>query len=210
VLTKKFKNNVKQIQNKGDKMKLEIILAILLIFVGGCTIVQNGNPGTTDNTTVAISGTQELVLNAQDLEKLGMAGNGTDCVTEEYETGENSPLAQNSVCYYRINSMNGTEVTLEMQKFTNLNDLNGSYQYSSLHYRSAKGLISENDFGDQSRLYVNNEEDYGGQYNEPGVYYYHLYYTKDKYLIHITSSGRSKEAVDYIRSMGRQILAKFG
>ncbi len=181
-------------------MKLVISLAILLVLLGGCT-------GPATKATNTISGTRELVLNEQDLQKLGMTSSG-DCQTEEYQTNANAPLAQYSVCNYTV--LNDTQVILELQKFTNLEDLNGTYQYSSLHLRGAKGLISQNDFGDQSRFYVNNEDDYGAQYNEPGVYYYALYIAKDEYLIHISSAGRSKEAVDYVAKMGRQILLKFG
>ena len=178
-------------------MKLAIILAILLILIGGCSIVQD-----------SISGTQELVLNEQDLQQLWMTSNGTDCQTEEYQTNEYSPLAQYSICYYTINSLNDTQIILELKKYTNFEDLNGSYQYSSLHLRSVEGLISENDYGDQSRFSVNNENDYMGHLNKPGVYYYHLWICKDKYLIHITSKG-SEEAKDYIVKIGQQILSKF-
>ncbi|MEK6943168.1 MAG: hypothetical protein AABX00_03850 [Nanoarchaeota archaeon] len=180
-------------------MKPAIILTIFLLLIGGCS---------TAKTTIL--GTQELLLDAQDLQQLGMKNNGTDCLTEEYPTNEFSPLAQYSFCDYTINSLNDTEVIIQLQKFTNLNDLNGTYQYSSQHYRSVEGLISVNDYGDQSRFYLNNENDYGGQYNDPNIYYYTLYITKDEYLIQITSKGSSKEAAEYISKIGRQILSKFG
>ncbi|MGV8141839.1 MAG: hypothetical protein ACP5NW_05345, partial [Candidatus Woesearchaeota archaeon] len=80
----------------------------------------------------------------------------------------------------------------------------------SLHLRGAKGLLSENAFGDQSRFYVNNEDDYGAENNPPGVYYYSLYMTKDLYLVQISSSGTSADAKDSVASVGRQILSKFG
>lgn len=180
-------------------MKLTIILAILLILIGGCSI----------KTTHTISGIQDLALNEQDLQQLGMTGH--DCQTdEEYTNIVDSSLGQYSFCNYTINSLNDTEVIIELQKFANLEALNGSYQYDSSHLYSVEGLISENDYGDQSRFRVSNVNDYGGQYNDPNVYYYHLWICKDKYLIHITSNGRSKEAVDYIPKIGRQILLKFG
>ena len=103
--------------------------------------------------------------------------------------------------------MNPTEVIMELRKFTNAEDLNNSYQYDSSHLFGAKGLISEDDYGDQSRFRVNSDDDYGSEYNPPGVYFYHLWFTKDKFLIHITSSG-SEDAEDYIAKMGRQILSK--
>lgn len=183
-------------------MKLAIILAILLILIGGCSTVQNGR------TTPAISGTQDLVLNEQDLQQLGMSI-GTDCQTdEEYTNIVDSSLGQYSFCNYTI--LDDTEVIIELQKFANYEALDGSYQYDSSHLYSIEGLISENDYGDKSRFRVNNENDYGGQFNEPGVYFYHLWICKNEYLIHITSNGRSKEAGEYIAKIGRRILSKFG
>jgi hypothetical protein len=196
-------------------MKLAIIFAILLISTVGCSVVKDSQSGptmnttnTTTNTTHAISGAQQLILTGQDLAQLEMKSNGTDCMTEDYQTDEYSPVAQYSICSYTINGLNDTQVVIELQKFTNLNDLNGTYQYASLHLRSVEGLLSENDYGDQSRFYVNNENDYGGQYDDPNIHYYTLYICKDKYLIHITSSG-SKDAQEYVARIGRQILSKF-
>jgi len=184
-------------------MKLAIILAILLILIGGYLIVQEG-------PTPTISGTQELVLNEQDLQQLGMTSAGTDCYTdEEYSNIVDSSLGQYSFCNYTINSLNDTWVVIELQKFANYEALNGSYQYDSQHLFSIQGIISENDYGNQSLFRVNSEYDYGGQYNEPGVYYYHLWICKNEYLIHITSKG-SKEADDYIAKIGWRILSKFG
>jgi len=188
-------------------MKPAMILAIALIivaacFVAGFSLMQGGN------TTHMISGTQELALNAQDLQQLGMTSNA-DCQTEE-QTSYSSQQVQYSFCNYTISSLNDTEVILQLQKFTNIEDLNGSYQYGSLHLYSIEGLISENVYGDQSRFRVNNVNDYGGEFNEPGVYYYHLWICKDLYLIHITSGGRSQEAGEYVTRIGQQILSKFG
>ena len=199
-------------------MKLAIILAILLILITGCSTVQDPPSWPT------ISGTQELALNEQDLSQLGMTNDvneqdlqqigissGTNCRTdEEYTNIVDSSVGQYSICSYIINSLNDTQVIIELQKFANYEALNGSYQYNSLQLYSVQGLISQDDFGDQSRFRVNNENDYGGQFNEPGVYFYHLWFTKDLYLIHITSSGRSKEAKEYVAKIGQQILSKFG
>ena len=181
-------------------MKLAIILAIFLIFIGGCSTVQDPSSGPTVKTTPTISGTRELVLDEQDLQQLGMTSDGNDCQTEEYQTNAYSPLAQYSFCNYTINSLNDTQVVLELQKFTNLEDRNGTYQYTSLHLRGFEGLISENDYGDLSRFYSNNEST---------VYYYHLWIGKNEYLIHVTSKG-TKEAGEYIAKIGRRILLKFG
>ncbi|MFH0949069.1 MAG: hypothetical protein V1802_01125 [Candidatus Aenigmatarchaeota archaeon] len=168
------------------------------------------------------TGTQDLLLNTQDLQQLGMTSDlntqdlqqlgitsGTNCQTDkDYTNIVDSSLGQYSICIYKISSSNDTQVIIELQKFANYEALNGSYQYGSLHLYSVEGLISENDYGDQSRFRVNNVNDYGGQYNDPNVYYYHLWICKDEYLIHITSKG-SKEAEGYVASIGRQILSKF-
>ena len=199
-------------------MKLAIILAILLILITGCSTVQD------PPSWPIISGTQELALNEQDLQQIGMTSdvneqdlqqlgmsNGTNCQTdEEYTNIVDSSVGQYSICIYNINSLNDTQVIIELQKFANYEALNGSYQYNSLHLYSVQGLISQDDFGDQSRFRVNNVNDYGGQYNDPNVYFYHLWFTKDLYLIHITSKGSSKEAQEYIAKIGQQILSKFG
>jgi hypothetical protein len=142
------------------------------------------------------------------LQQLGMTEDGADCKTEEYETSESSPLVQYSICSYLIDDLDDTEVVIELKKFTNLADRNGSYQYESLHLRgyqgadkeAFEGLISENDYGDLSSFYYNNEST---------VYYYHLYICKEQYLIHITSKG-TKDAEKPIAEIGRLILAKFG
>ena len=147
-------------------------------------------------------------VNEQDLQQLGIDGNGTNCRTDkEYSNIVDSSIGQYSICVYNI--LNDTQVIIELQKFANYEALNGSYQYSSLHYYSVEGLISENDFGDQSRFRVNNVNDYGGEFNDPNVYYYHLWICKDLYLIHITSGGTSKEAKDYVARIGHLILSKF-
>lgn len=188
-------------------MKLAIILSMLLIVIIGCSPAQDSQPGPPINKTSAISKNQDLILNTRDLEQLGMTGD--DCKTEEYPTNEYSPLAQYSFCNYTISSLNDTEVVMELKKFTNAHDRNGSYQYESLHLSSSEGLISENEFGDMSRFRVSNENDYGGQFNGPNVTYYHLYIGKDEYLIHITSKG-SKGAGEYIGKIGQRIMSKFG
>lgn len=181
---------------------VRLSVLFITLFVG---ILLFGCP---QGTTHTISGIQELVLNEQDLQQLGMTRAG-DCQTED-QTSINSLPVRYSMCNYTINSLNDTQVVIVLQSFTNFEDLNNSYQYDSLHLYSVQGLISENDFGDQSRFRVNNVNDYMGQLDEPGVYYYHLWICKDVYLIHITSSGRSKDAQEYVAKIGRRILSKFG
>ena len=212
-------------QNEGDIMKIAVILAILLILVVGCKTEQVLQPKPTIKTTPSLSGTQDLILNEQDLQQLGMAsdpnnqdlkqlgitGNGTNCQTDDsYSNIVDTSMGQYTICSYIINSENDTQVIIELQKFADYEALNGSYQYNSLHLFSAQGLISENDFGDQSRFRVNNENDYGGNINNaPNVHYYHLWFTKNEYLIHITSKG-SNEAEGFITKIAQQILSKFG
>jgi hypothetical protein len=205
-------------------MKLPIIiLAVLILLVVGCATVQNPPLVPTSNTTSAISGNQDLLLSEQDLEQLGMspylnnpdleqAGitfNGTPCNTGVYETSEYSPLMEESLCSYIINSLSNTSIFIQLSRYTTLEALNGSYQYGSSHLYSAEGLISENDYGDQSRFRVSDEHDYGGEFNDPNITYYHLWICKDTYMIHITSKG-SKDAKEYIEKTGRLFLSKLG
>jgi len=235
-LTINFKNEMGRKMEKKLKqswfMRHLVLNSLLILVVGavvtvisvsGCSTVQDSPSGPTIKTTRTISGTQELVLNKQDQQQLGMTSdlnesdlelfglsNGTNCRTEEkYTNIVDSSQGQYSICIYTINSFDNTQIIIELQKFANYQALNGSYQYNSLHLFSVEGLISENDYGDQSRFRVNSEYDYGGQYNDPDVYYYHLWFSKDLYLIHITSKG-SKEAEEYIAKIGQHILSKFG
>ena len=194
-------------------MKKLLILLVLMsvIVISGC--VNQQMTTTTSTIPTTISGIQDLALNAQDLQQLGMTQvwNETDCQTQEsYTNIVDSSLGQYSICNYTINSLNDTWVVIELEKFANYEALNGSYQYDSQHLFSIQGIISENDYGDQSLFRVNNVNDYMGHLNEPGVYYYHLWICKNLYLIHITSGGTEESAKEYIPKIGLQILSKFG
>ena len=189
-------------------MKRNITLIGIITVVVLAVVFLLYTQGHQNPATSTISGTRELVLNEQDLQVLEITNNGTYCRSEEYNTSEFSPLAQYSICSYTINSLNDTQVILELKKYTNFVDLNGTYQYESLHLRSVEGLISQNDYGDQSRFYINNVNDYGGNLTDASISYYALYITKDGYIIYISSKG-SKEAGEYIAKIGRQILSKF-
>lgn len=145
---------------------------------------------------------------AQTLEVLGLTSDNKYCKTETYETSENSPLAQLATCSYTIDGLENTSLIIEIKRFTNANDLTGTYQYESLHLRGAKGLLAENTFGDQSRFSVNSDDDYGAEFNPPGVSFYSLYFTKDSYLVHVTTKG-SADAKEDVEAIGRRILAKF-
>ncbi len=174
-------------------MKLTTILAVILIIISGCTTQQ-------------ISSTEQLALDEQEIDELAITE--SHCETEQFETHERAPLAERTRCQYNVSSIN-TTITLILKKYTNFEDLNGSYQYDSSHLFSQEGLISENTYGDQSKFRVSSEEDYGGQYNDPNVYYYHLWITEELYLIHITSAG-SQEAKATIEQMADMIMARFG
>jgi len=192
-------------------MKLSIILAILLIAIVGYLILQNSPSGPAIKTNHTISGNQGLLLNEQDLQELGMTQvwNETECQTQKYTTMDMHQIEYN-ICNYTINNLSDTWVVIELKKFANPEDLNNTYLYESSHLFSPQGIISVNDYGDQSLFRVNNPNDYMGHLNEPGVYYYHLWICKNEYLIHITSRGRSKEAGEYVTKIGEQILSKFG
>ncbi|MBI4173590.1 MAG: hypothetical protein HY519_02615, partial [Candidatus Aenigmarchaeota archaeon] len=140
-------------------MKLAVILAILLMLIGGYAIVQDSLSGPPIRANHTVSGTQELTLNEQDLQQLGMTSdlneeelkqlgitdNGTNCRAEESYTNivDSSP-GQYSVCAYRISGLNDTQVIIELKRFANREALNGTYQYDSQHLYSSEGLISEN------------------------------------------------------------------
>ena len=93
-------------------MKQTLLFAILLALITGCSTIQD------QPLDSKISGTQDLVLSDQDLQQIGMARSGSDCLTEVYETSEQSPLAQYNLCNYSISSLNNTHVIIELQKFT--------------------------------------------------------------------------------------------
>jgi len=150
----------------------------------------------------------EIDLNNSAMAQLGMDFNGTNCRSEE-QTSYDLSSVQYTLCTYAIPGLNDTEVIVELKRFGSMDALNGSYQYESSHLFGAKGIISQNDFGDQSKFHVNSDDDYGAEFNTPGIYYYHLWFTKGLYMVHITSGG-SEDAKGYIASMGRQFLAKIG
>jgi hypothetical protein len=146
----------------------------------------------------------ELLFNEGDFNLLGLNFK-EECNTEEYETSESSPLEQYSICQYTFEE---SEIVLEIKKYTNIHDLEGTYQYNSLHLRSSDGILSEDEYGDKSRFIVNSENDYGAEFNEPGVFYYNFWITKELYLIHITSKGVEEDKYIVLK-IGEQILSKF-
>lgn len=184
-------------------MKYPIILAFMLLVLSACTIETeekySPEQSSSEHITGNLAGLDDLVLDELDLDYLGLIDAGQDCSIQNYETSNTSPLAQYNYCNYTFIEINDSWVVVELSKFTNKHDLNGSYQYSSLHLRGLQGLISEDSYGDMSRFYVNNEYT---------IYYYHLWIVKDNYLIHITSKG-SEDAKSHIESIGKRFISKF-
>ncbi len=188
------------------KLKAGIFLVIILVILGGLLAAQSIPRFL--SSVPEISGTGDILPDEQGLRRFGMEISGLSCRTEDYETGARASLAQYSFCNFTITSLNGTEVILEVKKYTNMEDRTGAYQYESSHLFGQEGLISENEYGDLSRFRVSSEDDYMGHLNNPGVYYYHLWICKDLYLIHVTSSG-TVEAEDEVASVGEHILSQF-
>jgi hypothetical protein len=191
-----------------SSISIVIIVAALLLVTSYLIINKlnkdNSINNQSSNATLQISDISELLLNTSDLTQIGISSDG--CRTEEYETSKFSPVEQFSMCNYTINT---SEIIIELSKFTNFNDLNGSYQYNSGHLQGAKGIISLNTFGDQSRFSKNSDDDYGAEFNKDNISYYHLWFTKDLYMVHVTSKGVVEDKV-YVGSIGKQILSKFG
>jgi hypothetical protein len=198
-------------------MKLNLLFVLILLLISG--YILSGCSKEIPSSNV-ISSANDLILSVVDLQQLGMVSdhlqqlgmnstNGSDCQIDVFQTSVDSPLAEQSICSYIIASLNDSEVVIQVEKYANPDALNNSYQYSSQHLRSVNGLLSENDFGDLSRFYVNSVDDYGGQFDDPSISYYHLYICEDVYLIHITSKG-SKDAKEIVARTGRLILSKFG
>jgi hypothetical protein len=191
-------------------MKNIMALVVLIAILVGCSAPMQ--------KTISV---KEIMFSDADLQQLGLSKNineedarlfeissETGCrIDQSYSNIVDSSTGEYGMCAYNIRSLNNTQIIIELQKFSDYLALNGTYQYNSLHLYSSQGLLSENDYGDQSRFRVNNENDYGGQYNTPNIYFYHLWFTKGDYLIHITSKG-SKDAKESISNMAHQILSK--
>ena len=165
---------------------------ILIIFLVGCTAKQ---------TTTKETSAKELIPTK---EQIG-ATTELNCTSEVYNTTEFSPLAEYSFCSFKIND---SEFYLEIKKFSNQNDLNGSYQYDSSHLFGGKGFLNHTTYGDQSKLHVNAGDDYGAEFDPKGVSFYHLWFTKDLFLFHVTSRGIESDRAS-IEKIGHVILSKF-
>ena len=207
-------------------MKLYFIL-IVVLFIAGCSFIETGasdndvfydDLGMNNEIDNQVSdeinydddsklnndnmssdfGTGDILLTIEDLEFLNLVSNGTDCSTEEFETSEYSPLKGISTCFYDIQTLNESTVVVEIKEYIDFHNLNGSYQYNSLHMRGFQGLLHEDEFGDLSRFYVSNESN---------TYYYHFWIVQEPFLILVTSKGDS-DARDYVEDIGKRILSK--
>ena len=194
------------------------IITLALSFVGcqssqqttilPSTNLTNATFSTNQNFTSKISTAQTLFLTPQDLVQLGLVTNETNCTVDSYETSVDSPLAQNGMCTYYINNLSGSQIIIQLYKFADPTNINYSFQYNSGHLQGAKGIISLNTFGDQSRFSKNSPDDYGAEFNKDNTSYYHLWFTKDLYMVHVTSKGVPTDG-DYVQNISRLILSKF-
>ncbi|MCX8179005.1 MAG: hypothetical protein N3D75_04225 [Candidatus Aenigmarchaeota archaeon] len=148
----------------------------------------------------------ELKIDDIEMENIGFSV-ANECVKEYYNQRQSS-IKQYIYCNYTVNSLSDTWIFLEIKKFQNKNDLYNAYEYDSQHLFAADGIISENTYGDKSRFRINSKNDYGAEFVDPNISYYHLWICKNNYLIHITSKG-SKQANEYIERMADLILSKF-
>ncbi|MFT4343561.1 MAG: hypothetical protein ACMXYE_02330 [Candidatus Woesearchaeota archaeon] len=193
---------------KSNKLHIMFGLLLLGLFIAGCGTTQTTTENNETEITSSINTVQELVLTSQEIDELGLALVEDSCRIEVYETTEHSSLAEFSMCNYTIPRLDNTTLHIILNKYTNTHDLNGSYQYSSLRLSSAAGIISEDEFGDQSRFRKNHEDDYGAEHNDPDVHFYNMWITKDTFLIHITTRG-SEEADAYVISIAETLMSKF-
>ncbi len=186
------------------------ILAILLlaVFIVGC----QSTPQTTPTPVSKVTSVSNLLLTYSNIESLNLVSNDSGCIIQVQEQTEYSPRGEYAMCTYYVNNFSGTQVIIEFSQFADENNLNGSYQYNSGHLTGSKGIVALNTFGDQSRFSHNSDDDYGAEFNDPNITYYHLWFTKDLYMVHVTSKGATanKEVDEVaISNIGKKILSKF-
>lgn len=148
----------------------------------------------------------KIKINEIDLKEIGVHP-VSECKTENYKDKQSS-LKEYSFCNYTVNQLNNTWIFIELKKFSNKKDLYSFYEYDSQHLFAIDGILSENRYGDKSRFRINSENDYGAEFSNPNIFYYHLWICKDDYLIHITSKG-SDQASIYIEKIAEFVLSKF-
>jgi hypothetical protein len=197
-------------------MKPHIFIGIvfLMILAAGCANVQDDASTTTTTLKDSTMAIEDLILSDVEVSELGLSkdiseeklsqlgiNSGTNCNVD-------SPSGQYAVCAYLAPSLNDTEVIVQLYSYDNESALNGSYQYNSAHLFGSEGIISKDTYGDQSIFRKNSDDDYGAEFNDPKMHYYHLWFTKDLYMVHVTSSG-TVEAEGLVVSIGSTILSKF-
>lgn len=202
-------------------MKQYLSVVLILILITGCQTMQESGP--------AISGIQDLMLNEQDLQELGLTANpgGLPNWTEYYPQGtdffaltngthcelkeslESSDYTNYRNCAYRSSN---TSFSIIVKRYSSGEDLNFSYGYDSTHYQGAAGIISVNEYGDRSLLRVNDPGDFTYQFVpfDPNIFHYNFYISKDLYLIRVYSEGEDKDAVESVKKIGEKIISKFG
>lgn len=187
------------------KLIIVALLAFTLVFAGCQSVTQ---PVTPSDDTSKVTSVKDLQLTQSELTDLGLVGDTAGCSFESQEMSEYSTRGEYSMCTYYVGDKNGSQIITELSLLADYGNLNGSFQYNSGHLQGAKGIISLNTFGDQSRFSRNSYDDYGAEFNKDNTTYYHLWFTKDLYLVHVTSKGVVSDK-DYVESIGRQILSKF-
>lgn len=189
-----------------------IVVALVLILIAGCAAKQ-------DYEQTSVTGIGDLLLSEQDLVQAGLTRDvhdevlaqlgldGTNCKTEEQTVFDASGVDY-GICSYASSSLNNTQVIIELKKFANASEAKNAYYYDSSHLYSAKGIISKDEYGDQSLFRMNSKDDYMGNLDPADLFYYHLWFIKDAYLIHITSKG-SKDAGEMVARIASIIEARF-
>ncbi len=156
-------------------MKFGIIVVFVLLAFSACASEHH------------LLSVHDLLLSTEEVALLQLSVD-QECVIEEYQTSETSPLAQSSFCSF-VSQNDSVHLIIDIKKYTNEQDVLGSFQYQSSRHRSPQGILAQNTHGSYSTFVMNVEEDYMGHLNDPEMYYYHLWIAKDLFLIHITSRG---------------------
>lgn len=197
-------------------MKLHILIGIVsfMILAAGCANVQDDASTTTTTLKDSTMAIEDLILSDVEVSELGLSKDISEEKLSQFGINRatnckvDSPSGQYAVCVYLAPELNDTEVIVQLYSYDNESALNGSYQYNSGHLFGSSGIISKDTYGDQSIFRKNSEDDYGAEFNDPKMHYYHLWFTKGLYMVHVISSG-TVEAEGLVGVMGRAFLGKF-
>lgn len=185
-----------------------MMIALAVVFAGCQSTTTPLTPPVDTIQTATVASVKDLQLTQSNLASLGLVADVAGCSFESQEMTEYSPRGEYSMCTYYLNNTNVSQFIIELSQFADYGNLNGSFQYNSGHLQGAKGIISLNTYGDQSRFSRNSDDDYGAEFNKDNISYFHLWFTKDLYLVHVTSKGVDADK-EYVENIGKQILAKF-